>query len=111
MDKLAQYRQIIQTMLGEYVNYKSLNPTIEREFVCDTSHDRYLVVSFGWEKSRYIYSCTVHMEIKNEKIWIQYNMTDVDFAEELVAMGVPKTDIVLGFHSPFKRQFTEYAVS
>ena len=38
-------------------------------------------------------------------------MTDVDFAEELVEMGVSKTDIVLGFHSPFKRQFTEYAVS
>ncbi len=37
-------------------------------------------------------------------------MTDIDFAEELVAMGVAKTDIVLGFHSAFDRQFSEYAV-
>ncbi|MCU0567176.1 MAG: XisI protein [Oculatellaceae cyanobacterium Prado106] len=111
MDKLAHYRQIIQTLLGEYAGYKSLNPNIEREFVCDTMSDRYLVVSFGWEGSHQIYSCSVHMEIKNEKIWIQRNLTDIDFAEELVDLGVPKTDIVLGFHSPFKRQFTEYAVS
>ena len=34
-----------------------------------------------------------------------------DIADELVEMGVPKDDIVLGFHSPFKRQFTEYAVN
>jgi hypothetical protein len=53
----------------------------------------------------------IHMEIRDEKIWIQRNMTDVDFAEELVEMGVPRTDIVLGFHSPFKRQFSKYAVN
>jgi len=111
MDKLEQYRKVIQALLTEYASYKSLNPEIEREFICDTIQDRYLVVSFGWEKSRYIHSCSVHMEIRNGKIWIQYNMTDTDFAEELVELGVPKTDIVLGFHSPFKRQFTEYAVS
>jgi hypothetical protein len=111
MDKLEQYRQIIQTLLAEYASYKSLNPNIEREFICDTAHDRYLVVSFGWNNSRYIYGCSIHMEVKKGKVWIQYNITDVDFAEELVAMGVSKTDIVLGFQSPFKRQFTEYAVS
>jgi XisI protein len=34
-----------------------------------------------------------------------------DIAANLVAAGVPKEDIVLGFQSPFMRQFTEYAVS
>ncbi|MGF1514288.1 MAG: element excision factor XisI family protein [Elainellaceae cyanobacterium] len=29
-------------------------------------------------------------------------------ALDLVDHGVPKHDIALGFHSPFKRQFTEY---
>jgi alpha-D-ribose 1-methylphosphonate 5-triphosphate synthase subunit PhnL len=49
--------------------------------------------------------------IKDGKIWIQHNMTEIDLAQELVRLGVPKEDIVLGFHSPFMRQFTEYAVS
>lgn len=110
MDKLKHYRQIIQTLLGEYAGYKSLNPDMERELICDIERDRYLIVNLGWQGNRYIYGCTVHMEIRKEKIWIQYNMTDVNFAKELVEMGVAKNDIVLGFHSPFKRQFTEYAV-
>ncbi|MBD2012956.1 XisI protein [Microcoleus sp. FACHB-53] len=32
-------------------------------------------------------------------------------AEELVAMGVPKEDIVLGLHVPYKRQYTGYGVA
>ena len=32
-------------------------------------------------------------------------------AEELVQLGVSKDDIVLGFHSPSRRKFTEYAVN
>ncbi|GFE71200.1 hypothetical protein CFPU101_38100 [Chroococcus sp. FPU101] len=51
------------------------------------------------------------MDIINDQIWIQYNGTEVDFAPIIVALGVPKQDIVLAFHSPYKRQFTEYAVS
>ncbi|NER24098.1 MAG: XisI protein [Symploca sp. SIO1C2] len=31
-------------------------------------------------------------------------------AQELADLGIPKTDIVLGFHAPFERQSTEYAL-
>jgi hypothetical protein len=65
----------------------------------------------GWNGHRRIYGCTIHIDIKNSKIWIQHNMTEIDLAQELVSLGVPKEDIVLGFHSPFMRQFTDYAVS
>ncbi|MCC5617880.1 XisI protein, partial [Nostoc sp. CHAB 5836] len=33
-----------------------------------------------------------------------------EVGEDLVNLGIPKQDIVIGFHSPFKRQFTDYAV-
>ncbi|MEM9215992.1 MAG: XisI protein [Cyanobacteria bacterium P01_F01_bin.150] len=111
MDKLDKYRQIIQELMSEYSSYQSQNSDIEQELIGDTQHDRYLLLNLGWDNGHRIYNCFIHIELRNEKIWIQRNMTDVDFAEELVEMGVEKTDIVLGFHSPFKRQFTEYAVS
>ncbi len=57
-----------------------------------------------------IHSCPIHIDIKGEKIWIQWNGTELDIAEELVTNGVAKKDIVLGFHTPFMRKFTEYAV-
>jgi XisI protein len=53
----------------------------------------------------------LHLDIKNEKVWIQHNGTEANIADELIDLGVSKTDIVLGFHSPYKRQFTDFAVS
>jgi XisI protein len=43
MDRVDEYRQYIQQLLSEYATHPSLNPTLEREFVCDTLHDRYLI--------------------------------------------------------------------
>jgi hypothetical protein len=50
-------------------------------------------------------------DIKNGKIWIQHNGTEDPIASQLVAKGVPKEDIVLGFHSPNRRQYTGFAVN
>ncbi len=44
-----------------------------------------------------------------ERFGATWNGTEDDIAADLVAAGVPKSDIVLGFQSPFMRQFTEYA--
>lgn len=43
-------------------------------------------------------------------IWIQWNGTEDDVAEELVGMGVAKENIVIGFHPPSLRKYTEYAI-
>jgi hypothetical protein len=53
----------------------------------------------------------LHLDIKNDKIWIQHNGTELDIAQELVKLGIPKEWIVLGFQSAYKRQFTEFAVA
>jgi hypothetical protein len=44
-----------------------------------------------------IYGCILHFDIKGGKIWLQHNGTEYDIPAQLVAMGVPKTDIVVGF--------------
>jgi hypothetical protein len=51
------------------------------------------------------------LDIINGKIWIQQNMTEIDLGEELVEMGVPKSDIVIGFLAPEIREYSEYAVT
>lgn len=111
MDKLENYRQYIQKVILEYGQMGQPHGDIKTEYVFDTNGDHYQLIRVGWRDYHRIYGCLIHMDIINDKIWIQYNGTEVDFAEELVALGVPKQDIVLAFHSPYKRQFTEYAVS
>jgi len=51
----------------------------------------------------------MHLDIRNEKIWIFYNSTEHDIAADLVDLGVPKQDIVLGFH-PLVREMSDYAI-
>lgn len=111
MAELDQYRDAVQKLLHDYASYSSDNHTVDTELILDTVRDHYQLVHVGWQNERRVYGCVLHLDIKNGKIWLQHNGTESDIASELVDMGIPKTDIVIGFHSPFKRQFTEYAVN
>lgn len=111
MANLTQYRETVQTLLQDYATLSQNDPEITTELICDTTRDHYQLVHVGWQGDRRVYGCILHLDIQDQKIWIQHNGTENDIAAELVAMGIPKTDIVIGFHSPFKRQFTEYAIS
>lgn len=64
----------------------------------------------GWRNQKRIYGPVLHLDIIDGKIWIQQDGTESGIANELFALGVPKDDIVLAFHPPLVRQFTEFAV-
>jgi hypothetical protein len=110
MADLIQYSEIVQQLLQEYAALSSGDSTVDTELIFDTVRHSYQLVHVGWHGDRRIYGCILHLDIKDGKIWLQHNGTENDIPAELVEMGVAKTDIVVGFHSPFKRQFTEYAV-
>lgn len=111
MANLAQYREIIQKLLQNYAAFSYGDREVDTELILDTTRDHYQLVHVGWQNDRRVYGCILHLDIKDGKIWLQHNGTENDIAAELVEMGISKNDIVVGFHSPFKRQFTEYAVS
>ena len=111
MAKLDQYREMVQKLLQDYAAFSRDDQEVETELIFDTTRDHYQLVHIGWQGERRIYGCILHLNIKDGKIWLQHNGTENDIAAELVEMGIPKSDIVIGFHSPFKRQFTEYAVN
>lgn len=111
MARITEYQQYIKQLLLKYAQYKPAYGEIEVETIFDEERNHYQVVPIGWRQQRWIHSCIIHIDIKNDKIWIQWNGTEEDIAAELVNMGVPKQDIVLGFQSPFMRQYTSYAVS
>ncbi|WP_414579540.1 XisI protein [Anabaena sp. CCY 9402-a] len=110
MEKITNYRQIVQQIFQEYSQQKPASENIEVENISDTERDHYQIVHVGWEGQDWVHSCIIHIDIKGGKIWLQWNGTEDDIAANLVRMGVPKEDIVLGFQSPFMRKFTEYAV-
>jgi XisI protein len=111
MDRLDYYRQCIEKLLLEFGQDPPVNGQIEVEFVFDKERDRYLVIDLGWNEHHRIYNCFIHLDIKDGKILIQRNQTDRSFADELVQMGIPKEEIVLGVQPPYAREYTGFGVA
>ncbi len=112
MDSLViQYRTVVEQVLNDYAAFLGHDDQVEVELIFDRERDRYLLVETGWQNGDRIYGTLLHIDIVDGKLWIQQDGTEEGIAEELVAAGVPKSHIVLGFKSPERRQLTEFAVS
>jgi hypothetical protein len=111
MARVEEYRKLVQDLIREYAQQRPMAEEVETEIIFDTERDHYQLVNVGWLNNRRIYGCVLHIDIKGDKVWIQHNGTELPVAEELVALGIPQDSIVLGFHAPYKRQFTEFAVN
>lgn len=110
MERIEHYRQCIQKLLVEHTRGKLMNEDIEVQTLFDTEREHYQIVNLGWDGHQRIYNCLIHLDIKNSKIWIQRNQTDTKIADELVEMGVPKEDIVLGLQPVYVREYTGFGV-
>ncbi len=111
MDTLERYRQILSELTYEYAKYKPSHGQIETEAIIDTEKDHYEVIHVGWDGQCRVHGCVVHIDIIQGKIWIQHDGTNRPVAEELVEAGVPPEDIILGFHPPQVRQYTDFGVA
>jgi hypothetical protein len=109
MDKLERYRRIVSNLIEEYARYKPSHGEIQTEAIVDRDKDHYEVMHVGWDGSRRVHGSVVHIDIIGDKVWIQYDGTSRPVADELIAEGIPRSDIVLGFHPVGVRPLTEFA--
>ncbi|NJK51652.1 MAG: XisI protein [Leptolyngbyaceae cyanobacterium SU_3_3] len=80
----------------------------EVQTVFDTEQDHYQLLYVEWRGNKREFGCILHLDIKDGKIWIQHDGTEVGIANQLVELGVPKQDIVLAFHEPTVRDLTGF---
>jgi hypothetical protein len=111
MDTLNQYRCLLERILEEYTVIPYAHSDLHCDALFDRERDRYALITHGWDGQRHVHYTLVHVEIRNGKIWIHQDGTEDGIATELMAAGVPKEDIVLAFHPPELRQYTEFAVA
>jgi len=111
MAKVEQYRQYVQEVIQRHSAGPVTYGDVEIQTIFDTERDHYQLVHTGWHKKHRQYGCLMHIDIKNGKIWIQHDGTEIGVANELVELGVPKEDIVLAYHAPYQRQYTGFAVN
>lgn len=113
MDKIAHYRILIKNILAEYDSLAANPPTpnVETLLAFDEERDQYLWFQVGWTGKQRVRGITIHVRIKDDKIWVEEDWTEEGIANALVKVGVPNTDIVLAFHPPQVRTNTSFAVA
>lgn len=98
MDSIIEkYQSIILQILEAYAQIRYANLEGENEIIADKENHRYQLVFSGWQGYKRVHACTLHMDIRNGKIWIQNDQTEHGIANDLMEHGVPKSDIVLAY--------------
>ncbi|KAB8319420.1 XisI protein [Tolypothrix campylonemoides VB511288] len=111
---VEQYRQYIRHLLSERRERASMQrdaQEYEVQTIFDDQQDHYQLLYVGWRGNKRDFGCILHLDIKGGKIWIQHDGTEEGIANRLVEMGVLKQDIILAFHEPYVRQFTDFGTS
>jgi hypothetical protein len=107
----GKWKDIIEQVLTEYAAIPYSYSDVKKETVFDLNQDRYLILVVGWKGQRYEHGCTVHIDLVDDKVWIQRDGTEEGIALDLENAGIPKDHIVLGFKPPEVRPMTGYAVA
>ncbi len=102
--------KVIQA-LQNYLEFLGGDPTTQCQLVCDRENHHYLLIETGWQNGQRIYGTLIHIDIIDEKIWIQQDGTEAGIANELIQLGISPQQIVLGFKSPERRKITDFAIS
>lgn len=116
MDKL-NYSKLLKEIFEEYKNlYKPIhNPKIGQDidsvFVIDEAQGIFAWFDFGWTKQGRTKSINVFVRLKGGKIHIEEDWTEEGIGTLLLERRVPAKDIVVEFHPPKMRQYTEFALS
>ena len=111
MDKLDQYATLIKNILTEDARFKPSHGDIEPFLAFDDQRHSYQLIYIGWDGYRRVHAPILHLRLRNNKIWIEYDGTEEGVATALLEAGIPNQDIVLAFYAESKRQYTEFAVS
>jgi hypothetical protein len=111
VDRVEEYREIIKGVIREYAAFDPSTGDVEAETVFDDERGHYELLYTGWEDWRRVHGSVIHIDLRGDKVWIQHDGTEAGVALELEAAGIPREQIVLGFHHPSKRKHTPYAVA
>jgi hypothetical protein len=115
MDVLDQYQNIIKNILTRYYemtiaqSHVQNNSELSDRLALDEQRDQYLWFRFGWDGKKLVQHIIMYLSIKNGKVWVEQDLTDLCVVDALLEAGILPENIVLGFHPPQKRALTEFA--
>jgi len=111
MDKIVHYKNLVRNIVNEIVAKTQEFPnnlTIQR--IVDEQSGNYMIYNNNWHHQTRYYGCFLHIEVRETgKIWVHHDGTDTIVVQQLLDLGVAKSDLVLAWRSPEFRRDTEFA--
>ncbi|MCK6690989.1 MAG: XisI protein [Thermoanaerobaculia bacterium] len=114
MDKLKIFHAAIVEIMDEYAAERRDSKSYEGlqfDKIIDPQQLHYQFVLLGWNGNERIYNIIFHIDIIDEKIWIQRDNIEESVAVLLNEKGISNQDIVLAYFPESHRKYTEYAVA
>lgn len=114
MDKIKKYQDIILDFLHYYIAETGgdrPDAQIKRRVIADREHNSFQLLSTGWNGNHFVFGPIFHFDIIDGKIWMQCNNTEWETVDYLMAHGVDRQDIVLGFIPPQARILSGFAAA
>ncbi len=108
----VKLRQIVRELLEYYVSLGASHRTQDNPafVLVDKDENHFQWMRLGWLGQRRVYGCVMHLEVKDNKIWVHQDNTDLDPVGALLERNILPSDIVLAFHPPYVRKDTGFAV-
>lgn len=112
MERVNELEAIIHATLKEYLKdlQQPNNAHLEFITVADDAQKHYQIIAMGWENYYRVFNMLFHLDILEDKIWVQEDKMEDSIAEKLLEHGATKQEIVLAYFPESHRKRTEYAV-
>lgn len=104
MAGIKKYHQALSSFLEYYASIKSpFMQEVENKIIIDNKSHQYQLLRLGWYKNKYVHYTVFHFEIKDKKVIIYENRTDLNIHAELQEVGILAKDIVSGMQHPSEK--------
>ncbi len=103
--KRHKYEKILLKLLQEWASPQD-------QILIDKTQKYYQILRTGFDSDRlYFFRVRMHFSIREDgKICIWENQTDIEIGDDLIALGIPKSDILPAFLPTDARKLVGYAV-
>ena len=98
MDKQLNYQNALIAFLNDYSDIKPSDwKNVQNQVVIDRDNNHYQLVRVGWHNGQHIHYSVFHFDLVEGRVLVQENRTDAPIVDELVELGVRRSDILLAF--------------
>jgi hypothetical protein len=84
-------------------------PAVRTLTVFDDETGNYLLMDEGWQGYKRLHSVWAHIEVRDGKLYIHEDGTEIGLANLLMDEGIPKDRIVLALDAPSLRADSGFA--